>query len=217
MKKIFSVICCILLLCAGCSGANKDMTKETAIEKLVEATEIEIIKSGIGSIFNNRYEVYIEDELIATVTGKYIDITGDVFTMKAPNGDVIASEEQIKRWNIKFNRKAVFYDENNIVAGYLGEEVFNDFFNIGYKFHFYDEAKQEIGYTQQKIFTLSLDNTIYDMNNTPIYEIKGEIFNIVNTNFTLTVKEQDSEISVISAIFFACIINEIATHKESSN
>lgn len=212
MKKFLVGMLVMLLILGGCSagGTATKYTREEAVEILENADVIKVRKSGLGSFFGNKYIVSVDGEEVATVSGKYIKITGDVFTLRSTNGDVMSKEKQMKRWNIKFNRSARIYDHDNQTTGYINEEVFKDYFNIGYKFHFYNKDKKEVGYTQQKIFTLTLDNNVYDEKDRIAYEIKGNLINFVDTEFTIYVKDKESSVDVESVIFFTAIVNEIA-------
>lgn len=96
------------------------------LEILNEAEKI-TIKEAFFSL-NPHYEVYVDNQQVGTVTGKYIQITGDVFTLADMNGNTYASEKQIKRWGIKLNRLAEVFDKEGKTVGFIGEEKFRDFF-----------------------------------------------------------------------------------------
>ena len=84
---------------------NKD---ENILEKINNATSVKVKEKVIS--LNKSYDIYIDGQNVANVSGKYVNITGDVFTLKDINGQVLMSEKQIKRWGIKLNRTAQIYD-----------------------------------------------------------------------------------------------------------
>jgi len=63
--------------------------------------------------FNQKYNIYIDNSYIGSISGKFVNITGDIFTFKDKNGYIISSEKQIKRWGIKLNRMAELRDKSN--------------------------------------------------------------------------------------------------------
>jgi len=217
MKKYLLPILTFLLLFTGCTPKTATITpeeKQAILTTLQQSQEIQVVKKGVASMLNNNYEILVNDEVILEVSGKYINLTGDVFTMKTPDGKIIATEKQQKRWGIKFNRKAQVFNELENKDGYIGEEVFNDLFNIGYKFHFYDKADNETGYTQQQIFSLTLNSKVYNANGALAYKIDGQLFNFVDTKYKITIVDSQSPVDIIQVLFFTCIINEIAAHEE---
>lgn len=58
------------------------------------------------------------------------------------------------------------------LASDLGEEVLKDIFNPGFLFHIYDTNQNEIGYSDQQVFSLLKKNAIYNKNKVKEYEIK---------------------------------------------
>ncbi len=80
-------------------------------KKINSANRIVVTEEFIS--FNKKYNLYINDEYIGNISGKFVNITGDVFTLKDKNGNVVSSEKQIKRWGIKLNRMAEVRDKSN--------------------------------------------------------------------------------------------------------
>lgn len=242
MKKIFnkkmiiilSIISTISLV--GCNNnvstnsnnnSSQDTTKQNSItNNKVETTE----KIDLLSELNNAkkitveekfvsigasYNIYADDKYIGEIQGKYVNITGDVFEMKDLNGNVVKSEKQIKRWNIKLNRMAEIYDKDKNISGYIGEEKIKDMFSLGYKFHFYNKNKQEIGYTNQQIFSLTDSYKVYDLNKNLDYEIKEEFISL-KPSFNISINDT-SDISAEDVVFYTAIQNEISKSDKKSN
>ena len=98
----------------------KEETKtsnESVLDKINNANSV-TIKENIISL-NKSYDVYIDGKQIANVSGKYISLTGDVFTLKDNSGNTLMSEKQIKRWGIKLNRAAQIYDAKGNTVRFL--------------------------------------------------------------------------------------------------
>lgn len=91
---------------------NNNLNEQTDIlEKINSATEVKVEEELIS--FNKKYNIYIDNSYIGNVSGKFINITGDIFTFKDKNDNIISSEKQIKRWGIKLNRMAELRDKSN--------------------------------------------------------------------------------------------------------
>lgn len=74
------------------------------LEKINSADKVKVEEEFIS--LNKKYNIYIGNSYIGNISGKFINVTGDVFTLKDKNSNVISSEKQIKRWGIKLNRMA---------------------------------------------------------------------------------------------------------------
>lgn len=178
---------------------------ESSLEKLANAKTITVKKDLIS--LNNSYSIKLDDEDFGSVSGKYVNITGDKFSLKDESGNVLLSEKQIKRWGVKLNRLAEVYDHNNNVIGYIGEEKIEDLFKVGYTFHFYDKDKNEIASSNQKFFSLLDTFKIYDNDKNLCFEINEE-FTLVYEKYTITVHD-NSTISSGEAILLTTILNAI--------
>lgn len=194
-------------------GTNSEVNNvdEDVLEKINTASNVQIKEKIIT--LNKEYGVYIDGKEIATVSGKYVNITGDVFKLKDMKGNVLSSEKQIKRWGIKLNRLAKLMDNDEKVIGYVGEDVIKDFFAISkYKFHFYDENKEEYAYTKEKILSLLYEFEVYNTDDTKIYKVEKD-FNIITDSYNIT-KMEDSELSMDKVIFLTCIVDSIMDSQE---
>lgn len=190
------------------SNINQNKIEKTSnlLSELNKAKEITVKEKFIS--FGAGYDIYADDKHVGEIQGKYINITGDVFELRDLNGNVVKSEKQIKRWNLKLNRMAEVYDKDKNVSGYIGEEKIKDMFDWGYKFHFYDKNKNEIGYTDQQIFSLTKTYKVYDLDKNLDYEIEGDFFTL-KPSFEIDVHD-NSNIPVEDVVFYTAIQNEIA-------
>lgn len=210
MKKILCMLLVCLLLFSGCGQLTSTPIQE---EVRSEVREIDIQKAFIS--FTAHYYVAENNEEIGEVTGEFLPIFGDTFSYTDMEGNVIAKEYENKRLlNLSFNREAEVVDANENIVGYIGEDVVQDLFNIGYKFHFYDAEQKEIGYTQQVILSL--------LGEQDVYNVEGELVAKINRNFTIFTKEYtlsiySDDIPEEQLIFFACIIDAIQTAEEEES
>lgn len=225
--KIFKTILCSILLLAtlfligGCTSNikekymndpnslnynNQTVASSEVLDKINNASNV-TVKEAIIS-FNKQYKIYVDGEHIATISGKYINVTGDVFTLKDLNGNTLAQEKQIKRWGIKLNRLAKFMDKDENLDGYIGENVIKDLFSVSkYKFHFYDNNKNEYAHTKEKIITLLYEFNVYNNSNEKIYNVEKN-FNLVTDSYDIT-KVKDSDVKMEKVVFLTCIVDAI--------
>ena len=195
-RNILNLITILIIssLLMGCSSKTNSpnyvasSSQEDYSSLLEEATTVKIKEKFIS--FKKEYDIYVAGERIGTVSGKYVNITGDVFTFTDANGNEIAKEKQIKRWGIKLNRLARLMDTEGNITGYIGEEFFTDFLSLFYEFNVYD-VSDEI------LFKISKKLDIVDS-----YEI---------------VKQKESDISMKDVVFLTCIIDAIEDSAEEKD
>lgn len=194
---------------------EKDNSKsiEDSFKKLNEAKKISIEENVFA--INNSYNVYLDKEKFGTISGNYINITGDRFSFKNKDGLEIASEKQIKRWGIKLNRLAEVYNYNGDVSGYIGEEKIEDYFKIGYKFHFYDKDGNELGYIRKQYFSILDHFDIYNIKNEIVYTVDKDL-TIVADKYKINVID-NKDIPVDQAIFATAILHAIEQSKNNED
>lgn len=210
-----------LFLLTGCTNVDyspvveeensyrEDVTPsdERSLEQILKDAKNIKIEERVITI-NKEYDIIVDGNVVGTITGKYINITGDVFELKDAKGNLLASEKQIKRWGIKLNRLAEVLDKSGNTTGYIGENVISDLFSISkYKFHFYDNSKNEYASTKEQVLSLFYKFKIYNNNDEEVYEVEKE-FSMWGDEYTIT-KIKDSDVSVENAIFLTCIIDAI--------
>lgn len=185
----------------------------SSLKSLADAKTITVSEDLIS--INKSYSVEVDGEKVGSISGKFIKTTGDKFVLKDNAGNILSSEKQIKRWNVKLNRLAEVYDYNDNVVGYIGEEVIKDFFNVGYTFHFYDKDKNEIGVSKQKNFTLLDTFNVYNNNDSLCFEIKAD-FSLMNDKYTITVHD-NSTIPSEQVVFLTAILHSIMDENKKQN
>ena len=224
-KKIIIGIILSSMMFTGCGKTSADKNTTTSISTKVEQnkdTSSNSKKQDLLNALNNAKEIEVKEKLVSIgagydvyadgvhvgeIKGKYINVTGDVFELKDLDGNVVKSEKQIKRWNLKLNRMAEVYDKDKNVSGYIGEEKIKDMFSLGYKFHFYDKDKNEIGYTDQKVLSFTDTFKVYDMDNNLDYIIKGELISLTSS-YDIEVNDT-SDVKAEDVVFYTAIQNEI--------
>lgn len=225
-KKIISIICIMLfsiIILNGCNKSNVVQTTNTEVEQLVDPVKpvkdyISIlnnaktirIQEGVFSI-GKHYDIEVDGEVVATVEGKFLNGFGDTFTLKDKDGKFLVKESQIKRWGFKSTRGAVIKDAKDNTLGYIGEEIFDKLFSIGYVFHFYDKNEKEIGKSDQLNFKLFKEYKYYDMDENTDYLVK-ENLDLIKNSFTITIKDK-KEIPLYNAILMVCIQDAIYDSK----
>ena len=220
-RNILNLITILIIssLLMGCSSETSSpnhvasSSQEDYSSLLEEATTVKIKEKFIS--FKKAYDIYVAGERIGTVSGKYVNITGDVFTFTDANGDEIAREKQIKRWGIKLNRLAKLMDTEGNVTGYIGEEFFTDLLSLSkYNFHIYDEEKNELGYTKEKILSLFYEFNVYNSISDEILFKISKKLDIVDSYEI--VKQKESDISMKDVVFLTCIVDAIEDSAEEN-
>ena len=218
-RNILNLITIFIIssLLMGCSSKTNSpnyvasSSQEDYSSLLEEATTVKIKEKLIS--FKKAYDIYVSGERIGTVSGKYVNITGDVFTFTDANGNEIAKEKQIKRWGIKLNRLARLMDPEGNATGYIGEEFFTDLLSLSkYNFHIYDEEKNELGYTKEKILSLFYEFNIYNSISDEILFKISKKLDIVDSYEI--VKQKESDISMKDVVFLTCIVDAIEDSAE---
>lgn len=222
-KYIISLLIAInIISLVGCKDFSNEVNTQTQ-EKVIEeefdfnktitnANKIKV-KEDIFNL-NRVYEISVDDEVIGKINGQYINITGDIFTLTDKNDKEIASEKQIKRWGVKLNRLAEIYDADGNVSGYIGEEVLNDFFNLGRIMHFYDKDKNEIGKCEQKVFNYLDEYVVYNNDGNEDYRIKEQL-TMVEPEYIIEVKDKESIVKQTDVVFATSIIDAIKQAEEA--
>ena len=157
--------------------------------------------------FNKNYQVYIDGEKVGEIQGLYFNILGERLILKDLNGEVYASEQQIKRWNVRLNRLAQVYNGADETVGFIGEQVVRDFFRFGKTFHFYDVNRGEIAVSKQKIFHIFPEYVIEDLTGEKLYKVKKK-FSLFRTTYEITVYNPNV-LPVEQTLFLTVILNSI--------
>ncbi|MGF7535042.1 hypothetical protein AAGG74_15335 [Bacillus mexicanus] len=209
LKKLGFVSLFFLLFLTACNttaanGEANNLSSEKYEELLSNTNEFRIKEATFS--LGKAYNVYVDDTLVATVKGEVIKVTGDVLTMTDPNDKLLIKEKQIKRWGFKFTRSGVFLDENDNEIGYLGEKTITKLTNLGHYFHFYDKNKEEIGVSDEIVFSFLKKYDFKDSKGNIAYKVKQEPGFV--DKYTVTVND-DKNIPRLQAIIMICIQDAI--------
>lgn len=222
MKKIISLLILILMVLSGCaengshystSSASEVPQKKTSeeYEKILNVAETITVKENHLS-FGKDYEIYVNDEQVAEVKGKFLNSFGDEFVMTDMNDKFMIKEEQIKRWGMKYTRTAVIKDADEQVVGHIAEKTDTKLFSIGYYFHFLDKNKKQLGVSDQINFSAFKKNNFFDNNGNVDYFVK-EKFGVFSDTYELEVKDK-KDIPLLHAILMVCIEDAIKDSEE---
>lgn len=204
----------IFYFLSGCNPSY-DSSSEEAQRSSDELIEI-LNNADVVTVKNNpislskSYSIEVEGEIVATIDGEIVKMLGDTLTMYDIDGNVIAYEEEVKRFG-KLNRSAVIKNESDEVLGYIGEKTVTKFTSIGYYFHFYDSNKKELGVSDQVNLSLLKKNNFTDNDGNIDYKIEKQLDFVDSYEITI---DDTSDIPLYHAIFMVCI--EDAIHSASS-
>lgn len=207
MKKLFFAITVVLLFMGCYKETSVPSIQEPAPEwdVVYSADEIEIREALIS--FGKRYNIYVDSQKVGQVTGEFIHIAGDTFTMADNDGNVIMSEKQERQtFSFFIDRLAVVYASDGSIHGFFTEEVVNDFFNPFTWFYFYDAEQNELGKYKAKI-ALVKTGEFEDAQGNVEYRFE-KAFNSLTDTYTLYVRDND-DIPLEYAIFMVCIQDAI--------
>lgn len=206
-RKWISCLIMVLLFCGSilnCRAESSDISTDLLVQ-LNEASTIMVKKSWFS--FNKNYQVYIDGEKVGEIQGLYFNILGERLILKDLDGEVYASEQQIKRWNVRLNRLAQVYNGADETVGFIGEQVVRDFFRFGKTFHFYDVNRGEIAVSKQKIFHIFPEYVIEDLTGENLYKVKKK-FSLFRTTYEITVYNPNV-LPVEQTLFLTVILNSI--------
>lgn len=181
------------------------MVSATDWDDIYSTKSFKIKESMIS--FTKEYNVYIGDEKVAVVKGKFFNGFGDTFTLTDMKGNIILTESQVKRsFRFSLDRLAIVKDKYNNTHGYIGERIANTLFNPWVNFFFYDANEKELGYNKIKL-SLTKKANYLDMQDNIEYKVEKEFFALVDT-YNITVFKND-DIPIEYAIFMVCIHDAI--------
>lgn len=175
------------------------------VTTLSQANTVKVKKSWFS--FNKNYQVYVDGEKVGKVEGLYFNLFGERLVLSDLKGQVYGSEQQVKRWNIRLNRLAQVYNQTDETVGYIGEQLIQDFFRLGHTFHFYDENREEIAISKEKVFRFFPEYIIEDKDGNLLYRIKKKVSLLVST-YEIT-NYDSSFLPVEQAVFLTCILDSI--------
>ena len=204
--KIVCLVVAILVLFAVVEVQATDSDIDL-LTTLSQAQTIKIKQSWFS--FNKDYKVYVDGKRVGKVEGLYFNLFGERLVLSDLEGQVHASEQQVKRWNLRLNRLAQVYNGTGETVGFIGEQVIEDFFRLGYTFHFYDTNRQEIAISKEKVFRIFPEYVIEDSQGKKLYKIKKK-FTLFTSTYEIT--NYDTNIlPVEQSVLLTCILDAIKT------
>lgn len=212
-------------LLTGCGQTNIVETKNN--DKIIvynqseeEKDLLDILKSSKNIVLEEKfikakkdYKIIADGKEVGRISGKYINLMGEVLELSDMEGNVKKIEKQSKRWGVKINRMGSIQNVDGSITGYIGEEKIEDMFKIGHRYHIYNSDREEIGTSKEEIFTVTKKMDIYDMDGNIDYEIDEKVLSLTNS-FDIKIKD-NSNINVEDILFYTVIQNEISNSKES--
>lgn len=116
MTIVIIALALALSLC-GCTGADtsaaEQLSAAKASERLQDADEIVLEKAGLSA--GDRWDIYADDNLVATIGGEVLYLT-DTYTMRSTDGELMLSEEELLTLTTAKARK--FDAEGNVIGHY---------------------------------------------------------------------------------------------------
>lgn len=116
MTIVIIALALALSLC-GCTGADTSAAEQLnaaeASERLQDADEIVLEKAGLSA--GDRWDIYADDALVATIGGEVLYLT-DTYTMRSTDGELMLSEEELLTLTTAKARK--FDAEGNVIGHY---------------------------------------------------------------------------------------------------
>lgn len=212
-------------LLTGCGQTNIIETKnnDKAIvfnQREEEKDLLDILKSSKNIVLEEKfvkakkdYRIIADGEEVGRISGKYINLTGEVLELSDMEGNVKKIEKQSKRWGVKINRMGSIQNVDGSITGYIGEEKIKDMFKIGHRYHIYNSDREEVGTSKEEIFSVTKKMDIYDMDGNIDYEIDEKVLSLTNS-FDIKIKD-NSNINVEDILFYTVIQNEISNSEES--
>ena len=192
----------INLICTK-TGISTNYTAEETLAILENASKIEVCKN-YRTIFYNDYNIIVDGECVAVVTGEFFKLFGDTFTMYSSNGERIMYEEEEV---FHLNRQAQFYSASGDRAGRLESK----YFTILDKDTFYTQQGTAIARCDKQ-FAIPAKYIIQANGNT-LYTIKKNFFFY---NYTIYV-EDNTVLNVKDAVMISCIEAAVASSSNSSS
>ena len=201
---------------AGCTSDTSSIeptadaaASEAAIGKLEYAKTIKLDKAGFS--LGDKWSVKADGEDVATIEGKTLYMIGDVYELSDMGGNLLGYEAEQAR---AFTHGADLYDAEKHNAG----EIETELFSWGYHFQLKDEHGTEVGGAKQKLlaWTLNMDLTGRDEDDVE-WKMEKAAFSWGDSITLTKVKDGDTDLSAVNAIWLSVIANEIDSSSSSSS
>lgn len=216
--KIAAAIAAIALTLplAGCTSDTSSIeptadsaASEAAIAKLEDAKTIKLDKAVFS--LGDKWSVEADGEDVATIEGKTLYMIGDVYELRDMDGNLLGYEAEQMR---AFTHGADLYDAKKRNAG----EIETELFSWGYHFHVKDENGTEVGGAKQKLMSWTLAMDLTGKNGDDVeWKMKKAAFSWGDSITLTRVKDGDTDLSAVNAIWLSAIANEIDSSSGSSS
>jgi len=204
---VLAVLAILYLTACGAdlSRAEK-LTAEQAVAQMSQADEITLRKARLS--WGDRWDVYADGNLVATIGGEAIRMT-DTYTMRSTNDEIICSEEEQLSL---VTAKARKFDADGEVNGWFDQE-FTLFFA---KIRILDKESNMTGSVEQKL-AVTLDADIKDADGAVAWHLSKDLVSIADSSVIhLTRQEAGDNVDVTDAVMVSAVLNEL-TESHSSD
>lgn len=196
---------------SACFGADvskaEQLTAEQAVAQMGRAEELELRKAGLS--WGDRWDVYADGELVATIDGEAIYMT-DTYTMRSTAGDIICSEEEQLSL---VTAKARKFDADGEVAGWFDQE----FTLLFAKIRILDKDGNVTGTVEQKL-SLVLDADIKDADGNVAWSLSQHLISFpASSVITLRRGKASENVDPRDAIMVSAVLNELTEASDSDD
>ncbi len=175
-----------------------DLNGKSAIDIINSSGTVSVVKKTTS--LKRTYYIFVEDKLIAIVTGKLLHPFGDTFIMKDIDGnEIISEQEHIQLTDV--TKSATISDGTKVK-----QDVIKNFAKR-FKYHLLDKEDNEYAYTDGNILAIPAQIFVYNTNDEKIFEINGN-YEIVNREYTI-LKHQSSDCSMVKIVLLTTMIDTI--------
>lgn len=208
MLMLVTCLVMSLLLC-GCgadiSKAEK-LSAEQSVALLERADEIVMKKAPLS--FGDRWDVYANDDLVATIKGEFLYMT-DTYTMRSTNDDIICSEEEMQSF---VTAKARKFDADGNADGWFDQEFT---FWLA-KIRILDRQGNETGSIEQKL-SFTLDADIKDADGRTAWHLSRDMLSMSRSSLHLVRQDNEATVDVRDAVMVSAVMNEITESGDSDD
>lgn len=179
----------------------------SVLEALDGADQVVAQKSPIS--FGDKWTITADGQEIGEIRGEVIYLIGDTYTLFAPDGSIVASEEE--QFKV-VTRKANLYDSTGQIYGALDQQ----FTLFMAKYSILDGEGVAIGTAEQKLnWTMKFD--VMSASGSKDYQISKAAISM-GSKVTVDRLTTDTKISMLDALWVAVVASEVEdAQNEDSN
>lgn len=159
------------------------------------------------------WTIYADDKEVGTVQGLAFHMSGDVYALSSPDGNLVGAETENPQL---FGNKATIYNWNNKEIGHLQTE----FGSLMTKIDIYRGSAQ-VGKSEQK-FGISLNTDIKNADGSVAWHMDKAMFSFgadlaITRKSTADNTDSDSSVSGMEALWTSLAMNEIHEARANNN